>query len=42
MDPDEWKRTDLANWIESGDGRVATLASTAPRRVRDTHSAPHH
>jgi len=42
MDPEEWEPTALANNIESGDGVVATLASTAPRRVRDTHSAPHH
>ena len=42
MDPEEWESTALANNIESGDGVVATLASTAPRRVRDTHSAPHH
>jgi hypothetical protein len=42
MDPEEWESTALANNIESGDGFVATLASTAPRRVRDTHSAPHH
>ena len=42
MKPEEWGPTKLNNNIESGDGRVATLASTAPRRVRDTHSAPHH
>ena len=42
MEPEEWDRTTLHNRIESGDGHVATLASTAPRRVRDTHSAPHH
>ena len=42
MKPEEWESTALSNRIESGDGRVATLASTAPRRVRDTHSAPHH
>ena len=42
MKPEEWEPTKLANRIESGDGFVATLASTAPRRVRDTHSAPHH
>ena len=42
MDPEEWETTKLNNRIESGDGFVATLASTAPRRVRDTHSAPHH
>ena len=42
MEPEEWESTALNNNIESGDGVVATLASTAPRRVRDTHSAPHH
>ena len=42
MKPEEWEPTQLSNRIESGDGVVATLASTAPRRVRDTHSAPHH
>ena len=42
MKPEEWEPTALTNRIESGDGFVATLASTAPRRVRDTHSAPHH
>ena len=42
MKPEEWEPTTLHNTIESGDGHVATLASTAPRRVRDTHSAPHH
>ena len=29
MDPEEWESTALANNIESGDGVVATLASTA-------------